>query len=66
MSKTNKKQQNIDLDSEESADSKFKMDLSVLRKPIITSVAGFEEVLKAYAEGTEEVNFFNPTQIDFC
>lgn len=30
-------------------------DLSILRKPIQTSITGFSEVMKAYTNGTEEV-----------
>lgn len=30
-------------------------DLSILRKPIQTSVTGFNEARKAYEDGTEEV-----------
>lgn len=32
------------------------VDLSVLRKPIPTSVTGFMSVMKAFGEGTAEVN----------
>lgn len=32
------------------------VDLSVLRKPIPTSVTGFMSVMKAFGEGTVEVN----------
>lgn len=31
-------------------------DLSILRKPIKTSVTGFNEARRAYEDGTEEVN----------
>lgn len=30
-------------------------DLSILQKPIQTSITGFKEVVKAYKDGTEEV-----------
>jgi hypothetical protein len=57
MNKTKKQQQTIDLDSDESTEAK--LDLSVLRKPIITSVTGFDEMLRAYADGTSEVSLQN-------
>lgn len=31
------------------------LDLSLLRRPIATSVTGFEEALRAYNDGTNEV-----------
>lgn len=31
-------------------------DLSILQKPIQTSITGFKEVVKAYKDGTEEVS----------
>lgn len=53
-------QQSIDLISDEEVSnhelSRTNLDLSLLRKPIVTSITGFEEVLKAYEEGTTEVN----------
>lgn len=30
-------------------------DLSILRKPIQTTITGFQEVIKAYEDGTDEV-----------
>jgi hypothetical protein len=57
MNKTKKQQQTIDLDSDESTEAK--LDLSVLRKPIITSVTGFDEMLRAYADGTSEASLQN-------
>lgn len=52
-------QQSIDLISDEEVSnqelSRTNLDLSLLRKPIVTSITGFEEVLKAYEEGTNEV-----------
>lgn len=40
----------------ESDESNNSLDLSLLRKPIKTSVEGFEEVLRAYESGTSEVS----------
>lgn len=34
-------------------------DLSILRKPIKTSVTGWNEARKAYDDGTDEVGFHN-------
>lgn len=34
------------------------LDLSILRKPIQTAITGFLEAIKAYENGTEEVNFY--------
>lgn len=50
-----KPQQSIDSVSDDEMSNQGQLDLTVLRKPIITSVTGFEEVLKAYEEGTNEV-----------
>lgn len=33
------------------------VDLSVLRKPILTSVTGFASVMRAFDEGTAEVTW---------
>lgn len=33
-------------------------DLSILRKPIQTSITGFHEAMKAYNDGTDEVIIF--------
>lgn len=41
---------------EDSDEESNQLDLSQLRKPIVTSVTGFEEIIKAYGEGTEEVS----------
>lgn len=47
---------NLEIDSDESNNSSHnQMDLSLLRKPIKTSVEGFEEVLRAFESGTSEV-----------
>lgn len=42
-------------DGEESNSSIVNFDLSLLRRPIATSITGLEEVLKAYKDGTNEV-----------
>lgn len=48
---------NGESESDESSPSTNKnLDLSLLRKPIETSVTGFEEVLRAYEAGTNEVS----------
>lgn len=48
---------NLEIESDESNHSSHnQMDLSLLRKPIKTSVEGFEEVLRAYEAGTNEVS----------
>lgn len=39
-------------------------DLSILRKPIKTSVTGFNEARKAYEDGTEEVSTRKSATID--
>lgn len=36
-------------------DSDSQLDLSILRKPISTSITGFQEVMKAFENGTDEV-----------
>lgn len=36
--------------------SKERPDLSILRKPIPTSITGFRETIQAYENGTDEVN----------
>lgn len=41
---------------------KLSSDLSILRKPIKTSVNGLNEARKAYEDGTEEVGFVG----DYC
>lgn len=46
-------------------DSDSQLDLSILRKPISTSITGFQEVIKAFENGTDEVfKFF--THVFFC
>lgn len=59
MSKKNKNNHpSTELESDESNHQKQStevLDLSLLRKPIATSVTGFEEVLRAYEAGTNEV-----------
>ncbi|KAG5670282.1 hypothetical protein PVAND_000559 [Polypedilum vanderplanki] len=45
---------NLDTESDESSPS-TNLDLSLLRKPIETSVTGFDEVLRAYESGTNEL-----------
>lgn len=44
-------------DGEESNPSSVNFDLSLLRRPIATSITGLEEALKAYKDGTNEVRF---------
>lgn len=47
---------NLEIDSDESnLSSHNQMDLSLLRKPIKTSVEGFDEALRAFESGTNEV-----------
>lgn len=48
-------QQNGDSVAASSASNEHVHDLSILRKPIQTSVTGFHEAMKAYNNGTEEV-----------
>jgi hypothetical protein len=54
--KSNHHQHPQDTESEDSNSTTNNLDLSLLRKPIATSVTGFEEVLRAYESGTNEVN----------
>lgn len=61
MSKSKVKNRTSDPASDESdesnqASSSTKFDLSCLRQPVMTSITGFEEVLRAYEAGTDEVN----------
>lgn len=59
MNRTKVKSSNhVDSESDESINSSQnnQMDLSLIRKPIKTSVEGFEEVLRAYEAGTNEVS----------
>lgn len=47
----------LEIESDESNNSSHnQIDLSLLRKPIKTSVEGFEEALRAYESGTNEVS----------
>lgn len=59
MSKTKVIKNQIDnnnmTDGEESNSSIGNLDLSLLRRPIATSITGLEEVLRAYNDGTNEV-----------
>lgn len=58
MNRTKVKNNHVDSESDESNNSSHnnQLDLSLLRKPIRTSVEGFEEVLRAYEAGTNEVS----------
>lgn len=61
MNRTKVKNNNnnhVESESDESNNSSHnnQLDLSLLRKPIKTSVEGFEEVLRAYEAGTNEVS----------
>lgn len=47
---------NIESESDESNHNLSNLDLSLMRQPIATSVTGFEEVLRAYEAGTNEVS----------
>lgn len=42
-------------DESNSSSRNNQLDLSLLRKPVKTSIQGFEEVLRAYESGTNEV-----------
>jgi hypothetical protein len=46
---------NVESESDES-NHPPNLDLSLMRQPIATSVTGFEEVLRAYEAGTNEVS----------
>lgn len=46
----------LQMDDDASTDGPPLRDLSILRKPIKTAVAGFNEARKAYEDGTEEVS----------
>lgn len=46
---------NVESESDES-NQQSNLDLSLMRQPIATSVTGFEEVLRAYEAGTNEVS----------
>lgn len=47
---------NVESESDESNHQLPNLDLSLMRQPIATSVTGFEEVLRAYEAGTNEVS----------
>jgi hypothetical protein len=49
---------NQESESDESNQQAPNLDLSLMRQPIATSVTGFEEVLRAYEAGTNEVSEF--------
>lgn len=57
MNRTKAKSNHVESGSDESNNSSHKnqLDLSLLRKPIRTSVEGFEEVFRAFRDGTDEV-----------
>jgi hypothetical protein len=46
---------NVETESDESNQHHPNLDLSLMRQPIATSITGFEEVLRAYEAGTNEV-----------
>lgn len=47
---------NVESESDESNQHPPNLDLSLMRQPIATSITGFEEVLRAYEAGTNEVS----------
>lgn len=53
--KGKKNNSNIETESDESNHHSPNLDLSVMRQPIATSITGFDEVLRAYEAGTNEV-----------
>lgn len=59
MNRTKVKNNHVESGSDESNNSSHnnQLDLSLLRKPIRTSVEGFEEVFRAFRDGTDEVRF---------
>jgi hypothetical protein len=59
--KSRQSKSNPETESDDSNQLPPTLDLSLMRKPIATSVTGFEEVLRAYEAGTSEVNFVNLT-----
>lgn len=71
MSKV-KAKTNAETESDESNQQSSNLDLSLIRQPIATSVTGFEEVLRAYEAGTNEVSskvckaLLRLVFIDFC
>lgn len=50
------RQPNVESESDESNHHLPNLDLSLMRQPIATSVTGFDEVLRAYEAGTNEVS----------
>lgn len=50
---------NVETESDESNHHPPTLDLSLMRQPIATSITGFEEVLRAYEAGTNEVSSLN-------
>lgn len=54
--KAKNRQSNIESESDESNHHTSNLDLSLMRQPIATSITGFEEVLRAYEAGTNEVS----------
>lgn len=46
---------NVETESDESNQHLPTLDLSLIRQPIPTSITSFEEVLRAYEAGTNEV-----------
>ena len=57
--KAKNRQNNLESDSDESNQQAPNLDLSLMRQPIATSITGFEEVLRAYEAGTNEVSNFS-------
>lgn len=53
--KGKKNNSNIETESDESNHLSSNLDLSLMRQPIATSITGFDEVLRAYEAGTNEV-----------
>lgn len=53
--KGKKSHSNLESESDESNHQAPNLDLSLMRQPIATSICGFEEVLRAYEAGTNEV-----------
>lgn len=50
------RQSNVETESDESNQTPPTLDLSLMRQPIATSITGFDEVLRAYEAGTNEVS----------
>lgn len=57
MNKAKGKKNNSTLESESDESNHLapNLDLSLMRQPIATSITGFDEVLRAYEAGTNEV-----------